>query len=107
MKALYPLGLLLAAITLSCSTQDEPKEAPFKPVMPYEPVKNTDLTKHEGHSLYMKTCYQCHQQADPTSLSEKKWSMTVPAMATHAGITQSEGQQVLEYILNVKSEGLR
>ncbi|MFT5904436.1 MAG: hypothetical protein ACI9E1_000010 [Cryomorphaceae bacterium] len=55
----------------------------------------------------MKTCYQCHDQTDPSTLSTKKWTMTVPAMAEHAGITEEEGKQVLEYILYVKSQELR
>jgi len=33
--------------------------------------------------------------------------MKVPVMAKHAGITEEEGKQVLDYILHVKEEGVR
>ncbi|MGE9266830.1 MAG: hypothetical protein ACQKBY_01940 [Verrucomicrobiales bacterium] len=98
-------ALLLGSLA-SCSSH-KTENPPYEPDLPFRPAKISDHTQAPGYGLYMKSCYQCHQQADPASLTNEKWEMTVPVMAKHAGITEKEGQLVLNYILHVRSEGLR
>lgn len=91
----------------SCGNQEAPKaEPPFKPVLPFKPVKTADNAKYPGFGLYVRHCYQCHQQAHPSALSVEKWKDTVPVMAKHAGISQADGKMILEYILHTKSQGV-
>lgn len=97
----------LSFLFVSCGVNKQKNVATYEPDLPYEPAKPFRKGNHPGKSAYMKTCYQCHAQDDPLSLSDKKWSMTVPRMAEHAGISVREGEQILDYILGVRAEGLR
>lgn len=107
MKYLSLLAVCVICIFTSCTLTNNKKKSTYNPSLPYRPVNISDNTERRGYGVYMKTCYQCHDQTDPSTLSTKKWTMTVPAMAEHAGITEEEGKQVLEYILYVKSQELR
>lgn len=101
------LSLFVCWLT-SCSNQNTQKAAaPFEPTLPFKPVKMADNKSHPGYALYVKHCYQCHQQAHPASLSIEKWSNTVPRMAQHAGISQADGKEILDYILHMKSQAER
>lgn len=91
----------------ACTGIQKKKPNAPEPDLPFKPVKIAEHSKHPGFSIYMKTCHQCHQQADPTTLSVEKWQNKVPTMAKHAGISKEDGEKVLNYILHVKSEGLR
>jgi hypothetical protein len=86
---------------MGCS---KPQHSDFKPEMPFEPVHLAEYTKHPGYAVYMKSCYQCHQQAHPASLTFEAWEQTVPEMAKHASISETEGTQVLNFILFLKSQ---
>lgn len=98
-----PLILCLSSMLLyvGCTSLHQKT---FKPDLPFEPVQLADSAKHPGYAIYMKSCYNCHQQTHPATLSTEKWTRTVPEMAKHAGITEKEGKQVLDYILYLKSE---
>lgn len=91
----------------SCGNRDTQKPGvPFDPILPFEPVKTADNTSHPGYALYASKCFRCHQQAHPATLSVGKWKNTVPAMAKHAGISQADGKKILDYILQMKSQGV-
>jgi cytochrome c5 len=91
----------------SCSDQHAKKaQAPFDPILPFKPVKMADNSNHPGYALYVRHCYECHQQAHPATLSVEKWKNKVPTMAKHAGISQEDGSKILDYILHMKSQGL-
>lgn len=98
------LSLFVCWVT-SCGSQNFQKTAaPFEPELPFKPVKTADNKSHPGYGLYVKHCYQCHQQAHPASLSIEKWGNTVPRMTKHAGISQADGKQILDYILQLKAQ---
>lgn len=99
------LILSLSVVWLaSCGNQDGRKTtAPFEPILPFEPVKTAGNTSHPGYELYVKNCYECHQQAHPATLSVEKWKNTVPFMAKHAGVSEADGKKILDYILHMKS----
>lgn len=98
--------LLCVALVMASCVGDKATNAP-NPDLPFKPVNIPEHNEKPGYGVYLKSCYQCHQQADPSTLSVDKWKNTVPAMAEHAGITKEEGEQVLDYILYVKSQGVR
>ena len=103
-KRFLILSLCVGWVT-SCSSGNARKTAaPFEPVLPFKPVKTAENKSHPGYALYVKHCYECHQQADPASLSVDKWTNTVPRMAKHAGVSQADGKQILDYILQLKSQ---
>ncbi len=102
----YPQLLLVGLFGLLVSCVKD-RSDPYEPDLPFKPAKTGENTQHPGYGPYMKACHQCHQQADPLTLSEDKWTMTVPAMAKHAGVTEKEGEQILDFILSLKSEGMR
>jgi cytochrome c5 len=98
---------LFAGWLVSCGNQKARNtSAPFDPVLPFKPVKTADNKLHSGYALYVKHCYQCHQQAHPATLSFEKWENTVPRMAKHAGISEADGKDILDYILQMKSQGV-
>ena len=56
-----------------------------------------------GHAIYMLNCAQCHAYPLPEDLDEAEFTETVPKMVKHAGLGNTEGPDVLAYILAVKT----
>jgi mono/diheme cytochrome c family protein len=56
----------------------------------------------QGHAVYMLRCAECHQYPLPNQLAEVDFIDTIPEMVRHSGITKTEGDAVLAYILAVK-----
>ena len=56
----------------------------------------------QGHSVYMLRCAECHQYPLPDQLDEADFIDTIPEMVRHSGISKTEGDAVLAYILAVK-----
>ncbi|MEY3395068.1 MAG: hypothetical protein RL346_1304 [Verrucomicrobiota bacterium] len=52
-----------------------------------------------GHAVYMSHCSRCHEPMMPSMVSGEDWHTVVPGMAWNAGISRSDEQAVLKYIL--------
>lgn len=86
----------------ACSQMAAPKKV-TKPELPSERMAELSdeklSTLQAGYGVYTTQCFQCHTQPEMTKYSESQWSAITPSMATHAGITNTESDQVLAYIL--------
>ena len=61
-------------------------------------------TLMDGYGIYMRQCYQCHAQPDPSTLTGDQWNTIVPVMAQHAGISEKDKKAVLAYLLAHKEK---
>lgn len=55
-----------------------------------------------GHSVYILQCAQCHGYMKPQDFFDDEWEDTLPDMIGHAGLSSSDEQAVLAYVLAVK-----
>lgn len=104
------LGILLAGCAAS-STGDIPEGENEQGGISEVPNPSPEMAKKSGHSLdklqrghvvYMLYCAQCHTYPLPEDLDAAEFTDTVPKMINHAGLSSSDGSDVLAYILAVK-----
>jgi len=65
---------------------------------------NTSLdTLQTGHGVYMRKCGECHTHLLPDEIASADWHVVVPGMAWNAGITPSEEDALMKYIIAARS----
>jgi len=60
-----------------------------------------DLNK--GKTAYESNCKGCHDAFHPSKFSEEKWRKEVPKMAKKAKIDAATEEQILKYVLTMRS----
>ena len=101
---LLSMTLLTSLLLHSCMPQEEGgiSEVPNpSPEMAQKSSVSLDKLQ-QGHSVYMLRCAECHQYPLPNQLEEAEFIDTIPDMVRHSGISKTEGDAVLAYILAVK-----
>jgi hypothetical protein len=56
----------------------------------------------QGRQLYIDHCGSCHPLHLPNEFSEKVWRSKIDTMKIKAKITDSEKQEILDYLLSGK-----
>jgi hypothetical protein len=85
----------------TASTPSGPTEAQLTAAKTKYPNATMETLK-QGHDLYYGTCTKCHGAKDITSRSEERWPGILDNMAKKAGITDTEKEAVLNYVMGVK-----
>ncbi len=83
------------------STDSGPTEAQLTAVKSKYPNATMEILK-QGHALYYGTCTNCHGAKNITSRDEEKWPGIIDRMAPKAGISDTEKEAVLNYVMAVK-----
>lgn len=52
-----------------------------------------------GHAVYVTQCGRCHEPMMPSKVSHEDWHVVVPGMAWNAGISESDENAVMKYIM--------
>jgi len=93
---------------------DLPEEEPAEGGISEVPNPTPEMAKasgtplerlQQGHVTYMLNCGECHVYMLPKDLFEDEWEDAVPEMIKHAGLSSSDEQAVLAYVLAVKKTG--
>jgi cytochrome c5 len=104
------LFLIAAAILVSCKSKKSasatpsnagPTETQLTAVKAKYPDATMETLK-QGHTLYYSTCTNCHAAKDIHSRDEEKWPGIIDRMAKKAGISDTEKDAVLKYVMSVK-----
>jgi hypothetical protein len=104
MFLLFVMALITAckskknAITTAPSTPTEAQLIAAKVKYPNATME----TLKQGHDLYYGTCTRCHGAKDIATRSEENWPGIIDRMSKKAGITDTEKEAVLNYVMGVK-----
>jgi hypothetical protein len=63
----------------------------------------TDAVLEAGYAVYRKRCSGCHHLPLPDAHTPEKWTRTIPEMAGKAKLTAEQEDDVLRYILAVRT----
>jgi len=109
MKSTALLFIVAIAFLSACSVlqKSEPgvnENAPV-PSSSMAVRSNTSLdTLQTGHGVYMRKCGECHTHLLPDEITSENWHVVVPGMAWNAGITPSEEDALMKYIIAARSD---
>lgn len=59
-----------------------------------------------GRQMFLTRCNGCHAHPAIAAYSEAQWQRIMPGMASKAGLTQPEQQQVLEFVLAARAPAI-
>lgn len=93
---LLPLIVGLSIGAAGCATR-EPIPAPTAAMAADSGVALGTLER--GHEVFSVHCTRCHEPLMPGEVSRADWHVVVPGMAWNAGLSESDEDAVLEYIL--------